>query len=1100
MKRTETIFHTIIILAALTLGCSDGGIVVSRDALDAPAPEEITEGIDLEEEPDAGADLLFFDLEPMAPADLPAAVPGALGAPCQSDDDCDAELCVDNGTALVCSQPCVEECPVDWECRTLDSAFAGYANYCIPEFLPWCRPCHDSTDCARFSGDTAAFCHEAGDAQGAWCTTECGDALDCPEDFACDEGTCIPKDGTCDCAWAATNIGHSTPCQEGSAAGTCVGERICTEAGLADCDAAPPTQEECNGIDDDCDGLTDEELQPEPCSITHDHGTCFGQSYCNAGLAECDAAAPSMEKCDGIDNDCDGEVDEEDALGCQPRYLDQDGDGFGGPLLVCPCTASPGTSDNNLDCDDTEPLVYFNAPETCDNQDNNCNGAIDEACDVDGDGFCSPAPLAWGPDMVCHFEDVDCNNLDATIHPGAAEHCDGLDNDCNAAIDEACDMDGDGFCNTAPIAWGPDQVCLHPEVDCDDDAPQVHPAAVEICNGIEDNCNGKTDEGCDDDGDGFCAGTPPDSVAYCFEPGYGVFSAACKPVKATCPNGFGDCNDASEQVHPNAEERCNGSDDDCDNAVDEGFDADGDGFCAAGAAVDPQCTLCIPGMVDCNDQYAAIHPGADDLPDVLGVDQDCDGIDGSVQHAVFVNAAAGLDTHPGTKSLPMKSIQAAINLAQADPARNQVLVAIGNYPGSLELRKGIHVWGGYLPGQDWKVTTVQKSVVLGEAIAIRAKGISSQTILGRLAVVAADANKTGESSIGLFASDSSALSLVGLEIEAGAGANGANGATGKPGGKGKDGAGGLTGCFTGPAPICYNTETDNTCPDFAAGGKGPDTTCGGRGDGLGDIPKTGPDVGPWTGILEGEPSCCYKSYGPIAGGWPGKYAGSGNSGSNGFGGIDGPFGNQGKAGNGKGIVTSGGWTGHAGGDGQEGGHGCGGGGGGLGKTNKDSTLLCDAMGGGGGGGGAGGYGGQGGFGGKAGGGSIALLLYHSPVAVQGCILRTGNGGDGGNGGKAGMGGSGGSGGSGGNGYQGSGKGGNGGNGGDGGNGGVGGGGSGGISAAIVHDQTHPPAVLSAQFQLGQPGTGGKGGLSATGLKVEGTDGLPGHKSNVLPIP
>ena len=138
--------------------------------------------------------------------------------------------------------------------------------------------------------------------------------------------------------------------------------------------------------------------------------------------------------------------------------------------------------------------------------------------DIDGDG--------WA-------EDLDCDDLDPAIYPEAGESCDGVDNDCDGAIDEGYDADGDG--------WAP---CSDPP-DCNDEDPTIFPGAEEFCDGIDSNCNGDDDEdtGCDPsedaDGDGYTADE--------------------------------DCDDSDPWSYPGAGELCDGSDNDCDGEVDEDF-------------------------------------------------------------------------------------------------------------------------------------------------------------------------------------------------------------------------------------------------------------------------------------------------------------------------------------------------------------------------------------------------------------------------------------------------------------------------------------------------------------------------------------------------
>ncbi len=137
-------------------------------------------------------------------------------------------------------------------------------------------------------------------------------------------------------------------------------------------------------------------------------------------------------------------------------------------------------TENQGDCDDNDSTVHPGAKEICgDGIDNNCNGRVDEYCNVykdeDGDHYTS---------------DVDCNDNNPNIHPGAKEICgDGIDNNCNGRVDEYCniykDEDGDHYTS---------------DVDCNDNDPTVHPGAKEICgDGIDNNCNGRADEYCGDD-------------------------------------------------------------------------------------------------------------------------------------------------------------------------------------------------------------------------------------------------------------------------------------------------------------------------------------------------------------------------------------------------------------------------------------------------------------------------------------------------------------------------------------------------------------------------------------------------------------------------
>jgi len=203
------------------------------------------------------------------------------------------------------------------------------------------------------------------------------------------------------------------------------------------------------------------------------------------------------------------------------------------------------------DCDDGDPLVFPGAAELCNGVDDDCDGTVPSSeTDTDGDAV-----------RAC---DGDCNDLDASVFPGATELCNGVDDDCDTTVDEGFDLDADGFSTCGG--------------DCDDGNPLVFPGAVELCNGVDDDCDTVVPSNeADIDGD---------AVLEC----------------------DGDCNDADASVFPGAAELCNFVDDNCDTIVDEGFDLDADGFSICGG--------------DCDDADPLVFPGAVELCN--GVDDDCD--------------------------------------------------------------------------------------------------------------------------------------------------------------------------------------------------------------------------------------------------------------------------------------------------------------------------------------------------------------------------------------------------------------------------------------------------------------------------------------------
>ncbi|OGQ83916.1 MAG: hypothetical protein A2289_25920 [Deltaproteobacteria bacterium RIFOXYA12_FULL_58_15] len=425
-----------------------------------------------------------------------------------------------------------------------------------------------------------------------------------PTEYETQESACDSLDNDCD---GLTDEGCACDYLD-DADGVCA---TATNSG-SNCEqpaAYEVTETTCDGIDNDCDGSTDTDC---PCQYDGDpDGVCGTAKLDGSGnCVEPTTHEASETLCDDVDNDCDGIADS----GC-PCHFQDDPDG------VC----ASATRDSAGQCQ--QPSGFEEIETTCGDGDNDCDGLTNEGCGCnfndDTDGVCATG-IPNGPNCIAP------DNYEAN-----ETSCDRVDNDCDEAIDEGCACnyvgDADGVCNTA--TRDDSGVCQ---------PPGVYEADEITCDNLDNDCDGVEDEGCPcnfgGDPDGICATAIIANTGVCQQPsGYQANETRCdntdndcdNAIDEGCPCNYNDdpdglCATATRDVngvcqapatYESTESTCDTFDNDCDEGVDEGcpcnYGGDMEGVCQSGTK-DGNGSCLAP------DNYEANETTCDDA------DNDCD--------------------------------------------------------------------------------------------------------------------------------------------------------------------------------------------------------------------------------------------------------------------------------------------------------------------------------------------------------------------------------------------------------------------------------------------------------------------------------------------
>ena len=693
----------------------------------------------------------------------------------------------------------------------------GYdPTLCAPDGIDVGNPCDDAIGCVFKMGSEeltvladsmtiVTFVHETEEewvCDAVWADTlesmviEEHDGIDNDCDGQIDEGF-SPTTTDCPPLRCGIDVGE---CRSGQQYGELDELGECR---YGPCDGVAPRPETCDGKDNNCDGHIDEPFDTEEICVLG-LGACVrrGVRVCRSDGADTECNAEPGQPADRelcgnqLDDDCDGEVDEgferlgqscEEGVGaCRAQGVFECGDALTGHA----CSAEPPPSTAELCNDDV---------------DNDCDGEVDETDEIE-EALRPGQPCGAGVGVCRRDGRYQCNdngigtNCDAVALPSRAEVCardappaacecadepdehgicelcgDGEDNDCDGETDEDFDLMGQ------PCSVGRGICRVSGRYECDPDnrttvrCDQVEGTPQEeICNQLDDDCDGETDEGLDLQHD---------------------------------PENCGDCHVVCE----------------VDNAV------------AGCRPVEPgdilaECFVveCVLPFVDLNEVYAdgcECNSEDSDAPDPLFRDTNCDGVDGTATDAVFVSSQRGDDRGTGRPDEPFQTIAHAVEVAAgigADVYADRGLYDVGG--AVLEVPSDVSIYGGYgfsVATGEWRRAdrNVNRTVLFGAPQVLRFENLDQSTLLDNL-FVEADPSSDSLPSVGVIAINvGEFLALRNVEVVAG---NGKDGAGGQNGGT-------VSAAMPGDPGISFNV------PPVGAGGQAgrnarcPASTTGGRG-------------------------------------------------------------------------------------------------------------------------------------------------------------------------------------------------------------------------------------------------------------------------------
>jgi hypothetical protein len=540
----------ITVSLAVLAACSPTGLEVLNDLVPVDDSTTAGDGYDIAVADrvvsDGGLLDLAGELQVADVIDLAEAEAG--GQQCAPGEGCFLDSCTDNEQCLsgfcvehmgdgVCTVACEEECPPGWGCEQY-GAGPDLVFLCVSNHTNLCRPCAAGIDCKGTAVEDV--CVDYG-SEGSFCGSKCVADTDCPWGFTCQDAQtvdevevkqCVADAGVCPCTQKSIDLALWTSCENSSEDGVCIGKRVCTSAGLTDCDAPIPAVEVCNGIDDNCDGDIDEGDISAGTGACDDGNACT-QDSCEGEVGCVHEPLTGVECIDGDSCTVGDHCEEGNCVGSEVLCDDQN------PCTDDSCDGTGGCefTVNEAFCDDGNPCTVGDVcsegecngtPVECDCQSDDdcteledgdlCNGTL--ACDTESWPYkCKVTletvvlcPQPVGVDAICKLavcepdtgtcgfvsdhEGFACDDgdactigdscLDGTCASGSSLSC----ADDNPCTDDACESES-GCVHTNIIAACQDgDACTIGDI-CSGGTCQPGPAAD--C----DDGNGCTDDACD---------------------------------------------------------------------------------------------------------------------------------------------------------------------------------------------------------------------------------------------------------------------------------------------------------------------------------------------------------------------------------------------------------------------------------------------------------------------------------------------------------------------------------------------------------------------------------------------------------------------------